>query len=264
MALGFDSERLGRRPEQMCSAKTPAAHGVKKAWSCGRLRREQALRQAVFFMTSASGNIVQADAPATSVITSLPDVSELPGLSLEAWRSWFIAAAEAVIAWIPADGVAIFYQTDIRKRGVWVDKGYLVQRAAEAQGAQLVWHKIVCRQAPGSVSLGRPSYAHLMCVAKRELPEIPAARAGADVLPELGTQSWSRAMGSEACRVACAFLRAATPTRLVVDPFCGRGSALAHALTTGFDVLGIDLSAKRCRAARAALRAIQRQIAPTA
>jgi hypothetical protein len=221
-------------------------------------------------MTSASSNIVQAEAlawmeqhaatPGTSVITSLPDVSELSGFTLETWRSWFIAAAEAVIAWIPEDGVAIFYQTDIRKRGVWVDKGYLVQRAVEARSARLVWHKIVCRSAPGSVSLGRPSYAHLMCVAKRELLEIPAARAGADVLPELGTQSWSRAMGSEACRVACEFLRAATPTRLVVDPFCGRGSALVYARALGFDVLGVDLSAKRCRAARSALREIEHQV----
>lgn len=220
-------------------------------------------------MTSASANIIQAEAlawlkahaaaPGTSVITSLPDVSELSGFTLEAWRSWFIAAAEAVIAWIPEDGVALFYQTDIRKHGVWIDKAYLVQRAIEARGAQLAWHKVVCRQAPGSVSLGRPSYAHLLCVTKRALPEIPAARAGADVLPELGTQTWSRGIGSEACRVACAFLRAATPTRLVVDPFCGRGSALVHALEFGFDVLGVDLSAKRCRAARAALRAIQHQ-----
>ena len=208
--------------------------------------------------------IVQAEAlawlaqneasPGSSVITSLPDVSELPEHDFESWRSWFIAAAATLIAWIPADGVAIFYQTDIRHRGVWVDKSYLVQRAAEVEGAHVIWHKVVCRQPAGSVTLGRPSYAHLLCVAKHELSATPATRAGADVLPDLGAQSWSRAMGSEACRVACEFLRDATRTRLVIDPFCGRGSALVQAKQLGFDVLGIDICAKRCRAARAALR----------
>jgi hypothetical protein len=37
----------------------------------------------------------------------------------------------------------------------------------------------------------------------------------------------------------------------VVDPFCGRGTVLAVANAMGFDAIGVDLSAKRCRAARA-------------
>jgi tRNA G10 N-methylase Trm11 len=61
---------------------------------------------------------------------------------------------------------------------------------------------------------------------------------------------WSRAMGVTACRVACQFLRDETETRVVVDPFCGRGTALAVANAMGFDAVGVDLGAKRCRAAR--------------
>src|SRR5689334_16673668 len=83
--------------------------------------------------------------PGTSVITSLPDVSEVPGLRFDGWRAWFTGAARRVMRWVPGDGVAIFYQSDIRHQGVWVDKGYLVLRAAEGEGASLVWHKIVCR-----------------------------------------------------------------------------------------------------------------------
>src|SRR5688500_20262747 len=103
--------------------------------------------------------IIQADALAwlpenpatlgTSVVTSLPDVSELRELGFEAWRQWFITAARAVLKWVPANGVAIFFQSDIRYQGFWVDKGYLVMRAAESEGASLVWHKIVCRKPPG-------------------------------------------------------------------------------------------------------------------
>ncbi|MBL8607975.1 MAG: SAM-dependent methyltransferase [Myxococcales bacterium] len=184
-----------------------------------------------------------------SVVTSLPDVSELQGASLDTWRAWFVRAVGAVLAWIPDDGVAIFYQSDIRFRGAYVDKGYLVMRAADDRGAHVLWHKIVCRRSPGTIALGRPSYSHMIAVAK--VPRRPAARPGPDVLPDAGLMPWSRAMGVTACEVACRFLRDETSTRVVVDPFCGQGTALAVANALGFDAVGVDLSAKRCRAARA-------------
>ena len=201
--------------------------------------------------------IVQADAlewmttnaaeRAASVVTSLPDVSEL-ALDLDRWRTWFVEAARAVIRWVPAGGVAIFYQSDIRVRGAWIDKGHLVMRAADDERAELVWHKIVCRKPPGTVALGRPSYSHMLCVARepRPLPRHP----GPDVLPDAGHAPWSKAMGVAACRVACRFLREEASTELVVDPCCGRGTGLAVANRMGFDALGVDISAKRCRAAR--------------
>lgn len=203
-------------------------------------------------------HIVQADAlawlkenpaePAASVITSLPDVSELPELGLEGWRAWFIGAARAILRWLPEDGVAIFYQSDVRHRGVWIDKGYLVLRAAEEESASLVWHKIVCRRAPGSKTLGRPSYSHMLCLAKTPRP--PGRVVTADVLPDAGHMPWSRAMGINACRVACEWLRDETRTRVVVDPFCGRGTVLAVAEESGFETIGVDLSARRCKQAR--------------
>ena len=54
----------------------------------------------------------------SSVITSLPDISELAPFQLEAWRAWFIAAASTVIRWVPEGGVAIFYQSNIRHQQV--------------------------------------------------------------------------------------------------------------------------------------------------
>jgi DNA modification methylase len=57
-------------------------------------------------------------------------------------------------------------------------------------------------------------------------------------------------MGLFACELACRYLRDETATRVVVDPFCGSGMALACANASGFDAIGIDLSARRCRAAR--------------
>jgi len=187
--------------------------------------------------------------PHASVVTSLPDVSEVPPHDLAAWRSWFVHAARSVIRWTPEDGVAIFFQSDIRRGGAIVDKGHLVMRAADDEGASVVFHKIVCRKPPGTIALGRPSYSHMIAVARRERP-LPL-RPGPDVLADAGAMPWSRAMGVEACRVACRFLLDETDTRVVVDPFCGLGTVLAVANALGLDALGVELSAKRCKKARA-------------
>lgn len=183
-----------------------------------------------------------------SAITSLPDVSEL-ALSLDGWKRWFVDAAAAVMKSVPDQGAAIFYQTDIKHAGTWVDKGQLVHRAADAAGCALLWHKIVCRKPAGTVTFGRPAYAHLLCFS-RALTVDPA-RASADVIADPGVSTWTRGMGTAACALACRFVRDGTATRTVVDPFCGQGMVLAVANALGLSAVGVELSAKRARKARA-------------
>lgn len=205
----------------------------------------------------ARREIVEADAftwladnaapPGASVVTSLPDLSELPGQGLEAWRVWFVDAARRVIRWVPEEGLAMFYQSDVLREGVWIDKGYLVGRAIEEERAALVFHKIVCRTPPDAPHLGRPGYSHLLAVAHAPRP---ARRPSPDVLSSAGAMPWSKAMGVEACRLACRYLVDETDTRVVVDPFCGHGTVLAVANALGLDAIGVDRSARQCRAAR--------------
>lgn len=203
---------------------------------------------------AAQGRIADA-----SVVTSLPDVSELPGLGLDGWRRWFVAAAQAAMGSVGDDGVAIFFQSDIRRHGVWIDKGALVATAAAAADMTLLFHKIVCRAAPGTPTSGRASYAHLLGFARGARPP---RRATADVLPDGGFRPGPRAMGVNACLAACQVVLCDTPTRTVVDPFCGWGTVLAVANAIGLDAVGVDRSARMCKKARALQLDLARHNAP--
>lgn len=188
---------------------------------------------------------VVADA---SFLGSLPDYSEFPRLALEEWRTWFTDTAALILEKTPDDGVALFFQSDIKHADVWIDKGYLVARAAERTGHALLFHKILCRAAPGSTTFGKPAYSHLLAFSKNVRPAMAASTA--DVVPELGEKAWVRGMGFNACRIACEFVLRQTATRTLVNPFCGYGSALAVANSLGLDAVGIERSPKRADRAR--------------
>ncbi|MDP3234806.1 MAG: SAM-dependent methyltransferase [Myxococcales bacterium] len=182
-----------------------------------------------------------------AVITSLPDVSEL-GLPFEAWREWFSDTAQLICERLAPTGVALFFQTDIKRDGRWVDKGYLVQRGAERAGSFQLFHKAVCRAPAGMTTFGRPAWAHLLAFS-REL-RVEPGESTADVLPKLGEMPWARAMGVEACEVAVRFAKETAEARVIVDPFCGLGTVLAVANRHGLDGVGVELSRKRAEKAK--------------
>lgn len=183
--------------------------------------------------------------PEDAIVTSLPDVSELPQLGLDGWRHWFAETAALACDAAHEDAAVVFFQTDIKRDGRYVDKGYMIQTVAEARGLSCLFHKIVCRTQPGQTTFGRPAFAHLIAFSKRLRFEV--SRSSPDVLPSPGHMPWSRAMGVAACELTCRFLRDATPTRRVVDPFCGAGTMLAVANAFGFASLGVELSKRRAR-----------------
>lgn len=183
-----------------------------------------------------------------SLITSLPDTSGLSELSLDEWKQWFVAASLACMNATPDDGVSIFYQTDIKREGLWIDKSYLCQRAADLAGAHLLWHKIVCRKTPGATAFGRPGYGHLLCFSRGVRDRI--SQSYTDVLPETGEMTWSRATGVAACELACRYVRSHTESQKIVDPFCGTGAILAVANRLGFSAVGVELGRRRASKAR--------------
>ncbi len=181
-------------------------------------------------------------------ITSMPDVSELAPMKLPEWKKWFTAAAQLVCERAHPDAMVIFFQTDIKADGHWVDKGYLVTAGAEAAGSHCLWHKIVCRASPGIVTFGRPAYAHMLAFSKNL--KLEKGQASADVIAQLGDMPWARAMGVAACVEAVRFLKKHTSTHTVVDPFCGLGTVLAVAEKFELNAVGVELSAKRAKRAQ--------------
>lgn len=183
-----------------------------------------------------------------SVIASLPDISEFQQFTLDQWKSWFTETAQLILSRCPDDGVAIFYQTDIKVDGRWVDKSYLCQKAAEKEGHQLIWHKIICRGPAGTITFGRPAYSHILCFSKGVKADL--SKSTADVIPLMGDKTWERGMGFEACVMIAKFIASQTSTRTVVHPFCGEGGMLAIANFEGLSAVGIERSPKRAEKAR--------------
>ncbi len=185
----------------------------------------------------------------TSVITSLPDVSELPDTQRAGWRDWFVEAAALCALAVPDDGLVIYYQTDTKLDGAWVDKGALVGEGAARAGLRCVFHRIVLRAPAGTVTNNRAGYSHMLGFSRAGRVDPRLARA--DVLAQAGATTWTRGMGAQACRAACEAVRAYTPSRTVLDPFCGHGTVLAVANALGFDAVGVELGMKRAKRARA-------------
>jgi hypothetical protein len=181
-------------------------------------------------------------------VTSLPNVDEFQHRNFDRWRTWFLDAAALVMDKTPEDSAAIFFQTDIKIDGIWIDKSFLLQQAAERTNCKLIWHKNVLRAPIGTVTNTRPGYAHLLCFA----PKLRSndGNATSDVLPQLGDKDWPRAMGNDVATFAVRWLRDHAGAKTIVAPFCGTGTALAVANKLGLHAIGIERSTSRASKAR--------------
>jgi len=180
-------------------------------------------------------------------ITSLPDISEV-NLTLTEWRGWFLTAVRLVVDAVPDGSAALFFQSDIKRDGRWIDKGAMVVRAAEDAGAYVLFHKIVCRREPGLLTYGRPGYTHLIAVSRAM--KCPDVLPLPDIIVDAGRLPWVRAMGVRAAAHAVRFARDQVRAKIIFDPFCGVGTVLGVATAFGLDGLGVEQSKKRCDRSR--------------
>jgi hypothetical protein len=171
--------------------------------------------------------------------TSLPDMAET-GLEYDAWRSWFTLALEHVFH--TTDGYTILYQTDRRQDGHLISKAALAIDVAWEDNVELRWHKIAV--AHMGTDLRRPTYSHLLCFSRTGGPGL----ATPDVYMQ-GPKLYPNGIDSRSCDRGIHFLKSKGATA-VADPFCGRGTILAHAQQAGLDVIGSDIDPDQIRLAR--------------
>lgn len=103
-------------------------------------------RRTVFCKDAATWLAEQQSLP--SVITSLPDITELggsagPAAEAEgAYGAWFQSTVSAIVGKLRAGSVACFYQTDTLAHASYVDKSYLC--TAGALGARSARSGVRC------------------------------------------------------------------------------------------------------------------------
>ena len=190
----------------------------------------------------------QTDESLPAVMTSLPDMSELDGVdSVPAYTAWLRRTAALCMRKVAPRGYCMFYQTDRRTGGEWVDKAGVLSSAASDLGIPMRWHKIVHRrEQPSSVDPLRPTYSPLLCFSKLGRP----GRATPDVF-FAGKPVYGNGAGVYAARFAAEFVKGHTQNAKVVDPFCGQGTFLAAANAVGLDAVGVDVSAEQVEKAKA-------------
>mmetsp|Transcript_58022 Transcript_58022/g.138114 ORF Transcript_58022/g.138114 Transcript_58022/m.138114 type:complete len:327 (-) Transcript_58022:14-994(-) len=249
---GVDAE-----PTAECLGKSTAGPlggaELDSVWRCsasvvGRDHTVQQIRRWVCCADAVSWLRAQPDI-AASVVTSLPDISELESDGIktaEAYKEWFIEVASIILSKVRPKDIVIFYQSDGKMNGHLIAKAGLCYLAAEKTNSVCLWHKIAWSAAPGTVRFGRPSFTHVVAFSKEfrdsqsgSLPKFP------DIL-DRGNVVWPRGIGVEACRIACNFV-AAAGAECIVDPFCGYGSVLAMANSFGVEAVGVERSTKRCK-----------------
>ncbi len=185
----------------------------------------------------------------SSIVASIPDISEFQGISVQEYRSTFINFAKLFLEKTPDDMVTIFYQSDIKIDGIWLDKSYLCQRAAEEIGSSLLWHKMIARVRPGFATFGRPAYSHIVAFSKKKkLLDLKSSTP--DILPLMGEKQWERGMGLNAMLLIVEFLKKEIAADTLVNPFCGHGGILAVANAYELNAIGIERSEKRARISR--------------
>lgn len=183
-----------------------------------------------------------------AVVASLPDYGELPDHAVEPWKGWFARVADRVFAAAHPATPLVFYQSDVRHGGGWIDKGYLVQQAAERAGAALLLHRIVCRRPAGTVTGGRATWSHLLLFSRK----LRCSRrfTYADVLPDGGPRVWVRGLGLTTCEEIVRMIRQESVCDTLVHLFCGKGLLLEVAREQGLHAIGVDLSRRQCLQAR--------------
>lgn len=179
-----------------------------------------------------------------SILTSLPDASEIGMDDLAEYDKWLRRAAAEIFATASEGCPVIFIQTDRRKDGRQFSKANLLMNIAAELGWFLLWHKIELTAEVGKSNLYRPTFRNMVCFGRGKMS---AGQATADVVPK-SKRLYDMAFGFDAARACLEFCKKFS--NRVLDPFCGYGTTLHVAEDLGMDSVGVDISPECCEVAR--------------
>jgi hypothetical protein len=179
-----------------------------------------------------------------SILTSLPDASEIGIENLDKYEKWVRRAATEIFLSASEGCPVIFIQTDRRKGGRQFSKANLLINIAEEQGWFLLWNKIELTADVGKSNLYRPTFRNMVCFGRDDMT---AGQATPDVVPK-SKRLYDMAFGFEAARACLGFCKKFS--NRVCDPFCGHGTVLHVAEELGMESVGVDIDPACCEAAR--------------
>jgi hypothetical protein len=175
-----------------------------------------------------------------AVITSPPDMHEIPGVSFDEWHKLFTQAVFRSVRIHTPGCPVIFYVTDRKHQGNLISKANIIMRVMQYTNMKLLWHKIALRRGVGKIDFMRPTYSHLIAFGNG----IGPGAATADVI-ERGRTLYPNGTGMGAAQVAVEFARKYTDT--ITDPFCGVGTIVAVAKMMGVkNTTGVDIDQLQC------------------
>lgn len=176
-----------------------------------------------------------------NICTGIPDFEETSYKSLDQYIKFIKEVVELIFMKINKKGYVLMAQTDRKIDKKWLDKSYIIQNIAEKCNIPLRWHKIVLLRNVGSTHIQRPTYQQYLCFSYEGGP--------GESTPDVflcGDKDYKNSSCKAVIHHSIDFLKKYAISKIIVDPFVGRGSILEHALKNGFNVIGIDINKEQC------------------
>jgi hypothetical protein len=182
-----------------------------------------------------------------AVITSPPDMHEMPGASFGDWHELFTLAVLRSVR-IHTEGCPIiFYVTDRKHEGKLISKANLIMDTMQICNGRmkLLWHKIALRRDVGKTDLMRPTFSHILAFGSNKMGP---GKGTPDVIHR-GRTLYPNGTGINAARVAVEF--ALQSSEIITDPFCGVGTIPMVAMKLGAkDAHAVDIDVAQCEKAK--------------
>lgn len=172
-----------------------------------------------------------------TIITGIPDMDEV-NMEEDQYIKWFEDVCDLIYKKVKKNEYCIFIQTDRKVNGKWIDKSFYLQKVANQNGINLLWHKIVLYRDVNSIYLQRPTYGHMLCFSYQNGPgrQFPDVIYGKKKLYKNGTSIEPLNYVMNLCNEK--------NIKLIIDPFAGYGTISFMAKKYNISSISIDIDDK--------------------